>query len=99
MMTANDAVVSHSAELVRGTSCLAVVKAPSSAHRAGGASSTRRAPSPQGEKGLTACVEALWQGDFMELTVDGRRAYAATGGRGFSAAKPAGGSVGGAGRD
>ena len=42
------ATVSHLAELVRGNFLDRERKAPSSAHRVGGASSTRRAPSPQG---------------------------------------------------
>jgi hypothetical protein len=43
VQTLDGAVVSHSAELVRGSSCVVVAEAPSSA---------LRAPSPQGEKGL-----------------------------------------------
>src|SRR5436190_2432613 len=49
--TVDGAAISHLAELVRGNFLDRERKAPSSAHRAGGAPSTRRAPSPQGEKG------------------------------------------------
>jgi hypothetical protein len=58
-LTVDGAAISHLAELVRGNFLDRERKAPSSAHRAGGASSTRRAPSPQGEKGQRGAVAIL----------------------------------------